>query len=60
MKKRYISPALKLKAIDSEDILQTSNGVTDQGDGIGSGGIDEGGEKDPDAKPTFDLWEDEL
>lgn len=58
MKKEYISPALKIKAIEAGDLLLTSgNGVTSQGDGIGSGGIDESGEKDPAAKP-FSVWND--
>lgn len=59
MKKRYISPALKFKTVDTTEILSASgNGVTAPDEGIGSGGVDTGGDMDPDAK-GFILWEEE-
>lgn len=49
MKKEYLKPGIKVLGAIAEDLL--SGSVTgDPNGGIGYGGVDENGEKDPDAK----------
>ena len=42
----------------TQTIICASDGVT-SGKGIGYGGVDEDGEKDPSARRRRDVWDDE-
>ena len=60
MKKAYESPvAVEEQALSVCSFCQTSPGCVTGDNGIGSGGIDEEGEMDPDAK-VRDCWKDGL
>ena len=58
MKKNYIAPLMSMEELTLGTIIAQS-GVTAQGLGIGYGGIDTDGTKDPSAK-TRNEWEDGL
>lgn len=47
MKKAYKTPETRLTVMDLCYVVASTTGVS--GDGIGWGGVDEGGSKDPDA-----------
>ena len=53
-KKIYMRPATEVLDIQVEELLNTVSGST----GIGYGGVDEGGTKDPASREFFDLIED--
>ena len=57
MKKRYLQPSLAIHKMGTWVIL-TGSGVT-SGKGIGYGGVDENGTKDPSSRRSMDLWDDE-
>ena len=58
MKKTYLQPWANEK--DMEQIIMIcSSGVT-SGKGIGYGGVDEEGEKDPAARNYGGMWEEEA
>lgn len=59
MKKRYFSPALRVRAIENENILAASGNGVSSDSGIGSGDVDHDGTKDPEAKTSFGVWDDE-
>ena len=56
MKKRYIVPSID--QVLMEDEVELLNGSVTGGNGIGYGGVDTEGSKDPDAR-WFDLDEGE-
>lgn len=65
MKKTYLTPRIKVLGEISEELMAGS--VTgDAGDGIGYGGVDTGGDKDPEAKESlpdgytdyFSVWDE--
>ena len=56
MKKIYKKPCLKASHIENE-VMMAGSGVTGNND-ISWGGVDEGGNKDPDANST-NVWEEE-
>ncbi len=58
MKKIYISPRTEVTAVQSQTILTGSGGVWSPG-GIGYGGVDTGGSKEPGARYHNKLWDDE-
>ena len=52
MKKAYKTPETRLTVMDLSYVVASATGVS--GDGIGWGGVDEGGSKDPDANRRND------
>lgn len=58
MKKSYISPVLDAADMESEDILAASLGVGGD-NGIGYGGVDNGGTVEPAVKGHRNLWNEE-
>lgn len=58
MKKVYIQPQATMAENVDDVMLCSSNGVYADDLGIVYGGVDEDGQKDPDARQQ-DLWEDE-
>ena len=59
MKKNYIAPMMSTDDLLLGTIIAQSPGVTAPGQGIGYGGIDTDGSKDPSAK-SRNEWEDGL
>ena len=59
MKKNYIAPEMSMDDLSLGTIIAQSPGVTAPGQGIGYGGIDTEGTKDPSAK-SRNEWEDGL
>lgn len=59
MKKEYISPLIKPSNMILEALL-SSSGVNGKfsDETIGYGGVDENGEKDPDANYSDSFWDD--
>ena len=59
MKKEYISPLVKPTNMDLEALL-CGSGVNGNfsGETVGYGGVDENGEKDPDANYSDSFWDD--
>ena len=57
-KKLYIQPQTEIQLVDFTNMLLDGS-VTAPGQGIGYGGVDEEGEKDPDVKGESwtDIWE---
>ena len=49
MKKNYITPAVEIQPLVSQELLNTVSGVISE-KGMKYGGVDETGEKDPSAK----------
>ena len=58
MKKTYLKPLTEVVIMGKQTIICASDGVT-SGKGIGYGGVDEDGEKDPSARRRRDVWDDE-
>ena len=60
MKKTYIIPCLNLMEAQAEQMLASSGVISNSnGINIGYGGVDQGGDVDPDAKESaWDIWED--
>ena len=58
MKKTYLQPLTMVVMMGTQTIVCASKGVT-SGKGIGYGGVDEDGEKDPSARRRRDVWDDE-
>ena len=58
MKKKYITPELDATCIESEDFLAESFGIIGD-NGIGYGGVDNGGTGEPSVKEHRDLWKEE-
>lgn len=54
MKKDYISPLVKQGAMENETLL-VGSGVS--GGGMGYGGVDNGGNKEPAAK-SYSVWDE--
>ncbi len=57
MKKRYITPAMKAAAMEMENLMTDSGVVSTQG--IGYGGVDEGGTIEPAAREYNGMWDEE-
>ena len=57
MKKTYVTPQMETMVMDTASLLSDSKSVTGP-DGIGYGGVDEDGTKDP-ASRRFDVWNDD-
>ena len=57
MKKRYITPAMKAAAMEMENLMTDSGVVSTQG--IGYGGVDEGGTIEPAARGYNGMWDEE-
>ncbi len=58
MKKTYLQPLTKVVMMGTQTIVCASKGVT-SGKGIGYGGVDEEGEKDPASRRRRNVWDDE-
>ncbi|MBQ5981960.1 MAG: hypothetical protein IJL54_07335 [Prevotella sp.] len=58
MKKVYIIPTITFVSYQVEAIMQEVSGVFGPDQGIGYGGVDEEGTKDPAAK-SFSVWDEE-
>ena len=58
MKKTYQVPFTEMVTMETLTIICTSGTVTSN-NGIGYGGVDEDGEKDPSARRRRDVWDDE-
>jgi len=60
MKKNYIAPNVEITEIELQQLIAVS-GVSSEGKGIGYGGVDEEGTKDPAARRRRrkDVWDDE-
>ena len=56
MKKIYLQPSIEMDSIGTEGMI--CNSVTSD-NGIGYGGVDEDGGKDPASRRHRDLWENE-
>ena len=59
MKKTYLKPLTEVVRIGTTMMVCASDGVTSPGKGIGYGGVDEKGEKDPASRRRRDVWDDE-
>ena len=57
MKKRYITPAMKAASMEMENLMTDSGVVSTQG--IGYGGVDEGGTIEPAARDYNGMWNEE-
>lgn len=57
MKYTYSAPVVEIMSTEMEDMLAGS--VTSVEKGIGYGGVDEDGTKDPSSRRQWDVWEDE-
>ena len=57
MKKIYITPAMKAAAMEMENLMTDSGVVSTQG--IGYGGVDEGGTIEPAAREYNGMWDEE-
>jgi hypothetical protein len=57
MKKVYIIPGIKFISYQGEAIMQNGSGVFGPDQGIGYGGVDEDGSKDPAVK-SFSVWDE--
>ena len=57
MKKVYIIPSITFVSYQVEAIMQDGSGVTAPDQGIGYGGVDEDGSKDPAVK-SFSVWDE--
>lgn len=57
MKKIYKKPCVKISCMEQE-VIMADSGVTGN-NGIGWGGVDEAGNKDPDANST-DIWDENV
>jgi hypothetical protein len=61
MKKIYETPQIVSLLAESDNLLAGSVKGTGVGDGIGYGGVDNDGEKDPASRRSNDsVWEDEF
>lgn len=58
MKKRYVQPLAAIEADVDYEMICESEGVYADDKGIGYGGVDGDGQKDPDAR-QLNLWEEE-
>ena len=60
MKKNYISPVCEVMVLEAQQLLAGSSGVggSGTGSGIGYGGVDNGGSKDPAARSYNGLLDD--
>lgn len=58
MKKTYMKPVIDIDGMEAETIICASQGVT-SGNGIGYGGVDENGSKDPASRREFSVWDEE-
>ena len=60
MKKNYISPVCEVMVLEAQQLLAGSgvSGGSGPGSGIGYGGVDDGGSKDPSARYYYDLLDD--
>ena len=57
MKKKYLQPSVSMDNMALQVILAVSGVTSDKG--IGYGGVDENGTKDPSSRRSMDLWDDE-
>ncbi|MCR4809312.1 MAG: hypothetical protein K5896_05585 [Prevotella sp.] len=57
MKKKYLQPWTVVIKLKHATMLCASKGVTSD-KGIGYGGVDEEGEKDPEARRRRNVWEE--
>lgn len=60
MKKTYMSPAVEVLDCETESLMDASGVVSDKG--IDYGGVDEEGERDPEARPLYEkyqAWDDD-
>ncbi len=53
-----MKPVIDIDGMEAETIICASQGVT-SGNGIGYGGVDENGSKDPASRREFSVWDEE-
>ena len=58
MKRTYLTPQTSVLALSLHGLLMAS-GVQNDNKGIGYGGVDEEGGKDPAARRRHDVWRDD-
>ena len=58
MKKTYIQPLIEVVQMGTLNFICASNGVKSN-NGIGYGGVDDGGVLDPASRRSSDEWDDE-
>lgn len=58
MKKTYLKPSVEVVRMGTITFICQSGSVTSP-NGIGYGGVDEEGEKDPSARRHRNVWDDE-
>lgn len=58
MKKVYMAPVTKMVAVGTEMLLAGSGVQSDNG--IGYGGVDADGSKEPSARRRSDVWDEEF
>lgn len=58
MKKTYIKPSVEVDGMEAETFICASQGVTSTM-GIGYGGVDEDGDKDPASRRYSGVWDEE-
>ena len=57
-RKRYLAPAIKTDEMDALLLQSASKAISDEQRGIGYGGVDAEGEKNPAARRQQSLWDD--
>ena len=58
MKKTYMKPVIDIDGMETETFICASQGVTSNY-GIGYGGVDEDGGKDPASRREYSMWDEE-
>lgn len=59
-KTAYIAPAIKTRIINIESVLVSASKGTISDNGIGYGGVDEDGTRDPAAKDEDIYWDSSI
>lgn len=57
-RKRYLAPAIKTDEMDALLLQSASKAISDEQRGIGYGGVDVEGDKDPASRRQQDIWDD--
>ena len=58
MKKNYIAPNVEVANVELQQMVAASNGVYSD-NGLGWGGFDKDGEKEPNSRYRNSLWDDD-
>lgn len=58
MKKNYIAPSMEITSIELQQMIATSDSITSN-NGIGYGGVDTDGKKDPSSRRRGSIWDDD-